>query len=214
MWFHRSHPLDDWMLYTQDSPSTQGSRGFTRGSLFARDGTLIASVALLLAGAIAVPAGASAAGQGAALPVVLLPAQGQYEAGATPLDAASAERDLAALSDVDSRIWFFPQPAPNWDKDGAVGRWLGRFNDRDWTATFGTLNVERYLTPRGYQALWTPLSVQFDDHINLSAYRIPKIQVVGSKIELVLYCAQIADELVRKTFGIVHQITGMHLELT
>eukprot|EP01035_Chromulina_nebulosa_P032284 gene32284-43118_t len=45
MWFHRSHPLDDWMLYTQDSPSTQGSRGFTRGSLFARDGTLIASVA-------------------------------------------------------------------------------------------------------------------------------------------------------------------------
>jgi len=45
MWFHRSHPLDDWILYTQDSPSTQGSRGFTRGSLFARDGTLIASVA-------------------------------------------------------------------------------------------------------------------------------------------------------------------------
>ena len=45
MWFHRSHPLDDWILYTQGSPSTQGSRGFTRGSLFARDGTLIASVA-------------------------------------------------------------------------------------------------------------------------------------------------------------------------
>ncbi|MGX8011251.1 acyl-CoA thioesterase II [Mesorhizobium sp. ORM8.1] len=45
MWFHRSHSLDDWILYTQDSPSTQGSRGFTRGSLFARDGTLIASVA-------------------------------------------------------------------------------------------------------------------------------------------------------------------------
>ena len=45
MWFHRSHPLDDWILYTQDSPSTQGSRGFTRGMLFARDGTLIASVA-------------------------------------------------------------------------------------------------------------------------------------------------------------------------
>ena len=45
MWFHREHALDDWILYTQDSPSTQGSRGFTRGSLFARDGTLIASVA-------------------------------------------------------------------------------------------------------------------------------------------------------------------------
>jgi acyl-CoA thioesterase II len=45
MWFHRPHSLDDWILYTQDSPSTQGSRGFTRGMLFARDGTLIASVA-------------------------------------------------------------------------------------------------------------------------------------------------------------------------
>lgn len=45
MWFHRPHSLDDWLLYTQDSPSTRGSRGFTRGSLFARDGTLMASVA-------------------------------------------------------------------------------------------------------------------------------------------------------------------------
>lgn len=45
MWFHRDHPLDDWILYTQDSPSTSGGRGFTRGYLYARDGTLIASVA-------------------------------------------------------------------------------------------------------------------------------------------------------------------------
>ncbi|MCO5064382.1 MAG: acyl-CoA thioesterase II [Rhizobiaceae bacterium] len=45
MWFHRDHPLDGWILYTQDSPSTSGARGFTRGFLYARDGTLIASVA-------------------------------------------------------------------------------------------------------------------------------------------------------------------------
>ena len=45
MWFHRAHPLDGWLLYTQDSPSTQGARGFTRGALYAQDGTLIASVA-------------------------------------------------------------------------------------------------------------------------------------------------------------------------
>jgi acyl-CoA thioesterase-2 len=45
MWFHRPHPLDGWLLYTQDSPSTQGGRGFTRGSIYAEDGTLIASVA-------------------------------------------------------------------------------------------------------------------------------------------------------------------------
>lgn len=45
MWFHRSAPLDDWLLYTQDSPSSSGSRGFSRGALYARDGTLVASVA-------------------------------------------------------------------------------------------------------------------------------------------------------------------------
>jgi acyl-CoA thioesterase-2 len=45
MWFHRPHPLDDWLLYSQDSPNMIGSRGFSRGLLYARDGRLIASVA-------------------------------------------------------------------------------------------------------------------------------------------------------------------------
>ncbi len=45
MWFHRQHKLDDWLLYTQDSPTTIGSRGFARGFLYSRDGTLIASTA-------------------------------------------------------------------------------------------------------------------------------------------------------------------------
>ena len=45
MWFHRPFKLDDWLLYSQDSPSASGARGFTRGSLFTRSGVLIASVA-------------------------------------------------------------------------------------------------------------------------------------------------------------------------
>ncbi|MDX3927496.1 MAG: acyl-CoA thioesterase II [Shinella sp.] len=45
MWFHRPYALDDWLLYTQDSPSASGARGMTRGSLFSRSGVLIASVA-------------------------------------------------------------------------------------------------------------------------------------------------------------------------
>ncbi len=45
MWFHRGHALNDWLLYTQDSPTTIGSRGFSRGFLYARDGRLIASTA-------------------------------------------------------------------------------------------------------------------------------------------------------------------------
>ena len=45
IWFHRPHKLDGWLLYTQDSPSTHRSRGFTRGALYDRSGTLIASMA-------------------------------------------------------------------------------------------------------------------------------------------------------------------------
>jgi acyl-CoA thioesterase II len=45
MWFHRSVRVDDWSLYAVDSPSTSGARGFTRGSVFARDGRLVASAA-------------------------------------------------------------------------------------------------------------------------------------------------------------------------
>ncbi len=45
LWFHRPFRADEWMLYAQDSPSTSGARGLTRGSLFTADGRLVASVA-------------------------------------------------------------------------------------------------------------------------------------------------------------------------
>ena len=45
LWFHRPFRADDWLLYAQDSPSSHGSRGFCRGSIFTREGVLVASVA-------------------------------------------------------------------------------------------------------------------------------------------------------------------------
>ncbi|AYD02897.1 acyl-CoA thioesterase II [Neorhizobium sp. NCHU2750] len=45
MWFHRPVRFDDWLLYSQDSPSASGARGMTRGSIYTRSGTLVASVA-------------------------------------------------------------------------------------------------------------------------------------------------------------------------
>lgn len=45
MWFHRPAAFEDWLLYTQDSPSASGARGMTRGKLFTRSGQLIASMA-------------------------------------------------------------------------------------------------------------------------------------------------------------------------
>jgi acyl-CoA thioesterase-2 len=45
MWFHRAPRADDWVLYTQDSPSASGGRGLAVGRMFAQDGTLMATVA-------------------------------------------------------------------------------------------------------------------------------------------------------------------------
>ena len=45
LWLHRPFRADEWLLYAQDTPSLQGSRGFARGLIFTRDGTLVASVA-------------------------------------------------------------------------------------------------------------------------------------------------------------------------
>ena len=45
IWFHRPVRADEWLLYSEDSPSASGARGFTRGTIYARDGILAASTA-------------------------------------------------------------------------------------------------------------------------------------------------------------------------
>jgi acyl-CoA thioesterase-2 len=45
MWFHRPVCVDQWLLYSIDSPLTSGGRGFSRGQIFTQDGQLVASTA-------------------------------------------------------------------------------------------------------------------------------------------------------------------------
>ena len=45
MWFHRACRVDEWLLYSTDSPSASGARGFARGALYTHDGVLVASTA-------------------------------------------------------------------------------------------------------------------------------------------------------------------------
>ena len=45
LWFHRPFRADEWLLYSIDSPSSQGSRGLARGQIFDRNGRLVASTA-------------------------------------------------------------------------------------------------------------------------------------------------------------------------
>ncbi|MDY0131032.1 MAG: acyl-CoA thioesterase II [Desulforegulaceae bacterium] len=45
IWFHRKFKMDQWLLYSMESPSASGSRGFNRGQIFNKDGVLVASTA-------------------------------------------------------------------------------------------------------------------------------------------------------------------------
>ncbi len=45
MWFHRPARADQWLLYTQSSPSAGSGRGLGLGHMFAADGHLLATVA-------------------------------------------------------------------------------------------------------------------------------------------------------------------------
>ena len=45
IWFHRPIRIDEWHLYYTESPSSSGSRGFCRGSIYNLEGELVASTA-------------------------------------------------------------------------------------------------------------------------------------------------------------------------
>jgi acyl-CoA thioesterase-2 len=45
MWFHAPAKVDQWMLYVQESPAAQNSRGLAIGKIFSREGVLLATVA-------------------------------------------------------------------------------------------------------------------------------------------------------------------------
>ncbi len=45
IWLHGDFRVDDWLLYSCDSPWTGRGRGFNRGAIYTRDGRLVASVA-------------------------------------------------------------------------------------------------------------------------------------------------------------------------
>jgi acyl-CoA thioesterase-2 len=44
MWFHRPFRADEWLLYSQDTPSASGGRGLGWGRIFTADGALVVTV--------------------------------------------------------------------------------------------------------------------------------------------------------------------------
>jgi acyl-CoA thioesterase-2 len=45
LWFHHPCRVDEWLLFSYDSPSASGARGLSRAQVFTQEGLLVASVA-------------------------------------------------------------------------------------------------------------------------------------------------------------------------
>lgn len=43
LWFHREFRVDEWLLYSMESPTSQGARGLSRALIFNQQGELVAS---------------------------------------------------------------------------------------------------------------------------------------------------------------------------
>jgi len=43
LWFHREFRIDEWLLYSMESPHAAGARGYARGQFFTQDGAFVAS---------------------------------------------------------------------------------------------------------------------------------------------------------------------------
>ncbi len=55
MWFHRPFRVDEWLLYDQESPTSQSGRGLGRGRIFTADGRL--AITVMQEGVVRVPRG-------------------------------------------------------------------------------------------------------------------------------------------------------------
>jgi len=45
LWFHHACRVDEWLLFSYDSPSASGARGLSRAQVFTQDGKMVASIA-------------------------------------------------------------------------------------------------------------------------------------------------------------------------
>lgn len=90
----------------------------------------------------------------------------------SPEEVAS---QLQTLVSGARRIWFLPQQAPGWDRDGLVGRWLDMHALKVAEARPGGVLVQRYETAealRDGQPGFQP--VDFDGQVRLAAYHVPE----------------------------------------
>jgi hypothetical protein len=124
------------------------------------------------------------------LPAQLLPSSAPTTPGEVAMEVETA-------LEGHPRAWLVPQPMPNWDAEGLVGRWLGRHADKRDEVRAGPLLAELYLSPQTFLAEMERQETGFGDKVKLLGYDVEcgtgkGSCRVGGVLELTLYWRALA----------------------
>jgi len=97
------------------------------------------------------------------LAYVLLPS-------AFPVDVVATENSLARLIVEHSRVWLVPVRAANWDREGLVETWLGRYADLVKEKTLPGLQLKLYHTPQRFLQTMHPVNADLGGQVRLLGY--------------------------------------------
>jgi mannosyltransferase len=124
------------------------------------------------------------------IPALLLPSS-------APLTPDEVAVEVEAALAGHPRAWLVPQPMPNWDAEGLVGRWLGRHADKRAEVRAGPLLTELYLAPQTFLAQMEAQEATFGGKIKLLGYDVEcrtgrDACQAGDVLELTLYWRALA----------------------
>lgn len=105
-----------------------------------------------------------------------------------PLDWEATENELARLVANYERIWFIPQRAENWDKDGQVESWLDRYCRQISAKTVADFPVYLYTTSQVFLAEMEGVGANLGGKVELLGYNLePRSVRPRGALRLTLY---------------------------
>jgi mannosyltransferase len=91
-----------------------------------------------------------------------------------PVDVQGTEAELRRLSETYSRIWLQPAKYSQWDSEGLVETWMDRNTLKVAEQEFPRARLARYLPPRSYEPLITPVHVTLGEKVQLVGYALER----------------------------------------
>ncbi len=111
-----------------------------------------------------------------------------------PLDWEATENELAHLAANHERMWFVPQRAENWDKEGQVENWLDYHCQQISAETVADFPLYLYATSRVFLAEMEEIGANLGGQVELLGYNLESLTVrPRGALRLTLYWRALAE---------------------